>query len=167
MLDKFGRPDWDSYFMSLCMLITTRSQDPRTKHACVLVDNKHRVLSIGYNGPPRGSIDENIPLDPPEKYLVMEHSERNAIYNCNCSLEGSTAYISGYPCIDCFRGLLQVGVKRMVWGPIGSHMLTEELDDIIQKMLMGRKVYLQEFKGDIWEVFDTMEKYLETKDVRR
>ena len=46
-------------------------------------------------------------------------------------------------------------------------MLTKENDDIIQKMLIGQNVEFVEFKGDFWEVFDTMEKYLETKDIKR
>ena len=167
MLDMFGRPDWDSYYMAMCMLITTRSIDPRTKHSCILTDSSHRLLSMGYNGPLRGSIDENVPLEPPLKYLAIEHGERNAIYNSNNSLEGSTAYVTGYPCIDCFRGLIQKGVKRIVWGPIVTHMATDENDKVIQQMLIGQNVEFVKYEGDFWEVFDVMEKYLKTKDIER
>ena len=134
MLDSFGRPDWDSYYMALCMLITTRSLDSRTKHAAIIVDSKNRVLSMGYNSPPRCSVDENVSLTPPGKYLWFEHAERNAIYNSIGSLEGATSYITGYPCIDCFRGLLQKGIKRIVWGPIVTHMATTENEVIIKDM---------------------------------
>ena len=103
MADRFGRPSWDDYFMALAMVATTRSIDPRTKHGCIIVDKRNRILSIGYNGPLRGALDDNVPLEPPLKYDWMEHSERNAIYNAKVSLEGATAFITGYPCIDCFR----------------------------------------------------------------
>ena len=119
-MDQFDRPTWDDYFMAMAFMTCTRSLDTNTKHACILVDQKHRVLGIGYNGPIRGVDDEAIPTEAPEKYFYMEHSERNAVFNSHGSLEGSTAYITGFPCTDCMRALIQNGVVRIYWGPIKS-----------------------------------------------
>lgn len=167
-MDEFGRPYWDDYFMSLAMLTTTRSLDPRTKHGCVIVDKRHRVISMGYNGPLRGCIDANVPLESPEKYNWMEHSERNAIYNCEGrTMEGSTAYITGFPCINCFRGLVQAGVIRMVYGPVKTVNKDPAEMEAIKKMIVGMKITVEEYNGNFWEVFDAMEKYLQTKNITR
>jgi len=117
MLDKLGRPYWDDYFMAMAFLVATRSLDPRTKHGCILVSKKNRIISLGYNSPPAGVDDQFVPLEAPAKYLYMEHAERNAIYNTNSSLEGATAYITGFPCIQCLRALIQKGIKKIVYGP--------------------------------------------------
>lgn len=168
MADEFGRPRWDDYFMSLAMLMTTRSIDPRTKHGCVIVDRKHRVISMGYNGPIRGCIDMNVPINSKAKYNWLEHSERNSIYNCDGrTMENATAYITGFPCINCFRGLVQVGVSRMVYGPIVSISESEDEKKAIREMIIGTDIILEEYKGNFWEVFDLMENYLETKNITR
>ena len=56
--------------------------------------------------------------DRPAKYKWTEHAERNAIFNNarvgGPSLLGSTAYVPWYPCVDCTRALIQVGVSTMV-----------------------------------------------------
>jgi dCMP deaminase len=166
--DRFGRPNWDDYFMAMTMLTTTRSIDDRTKHGCVITDDRHRVLTMGYNGPLRGALDDNVPTTAPDKYPWMEHSERNAVYNSKVSLEGAIAYISGHPCVECFRALVQTGVKRIVFGPIksSSHFEDENAIKIIREMLIGQDIKFEEYKGNFWEVFDIMENYLETKDIR-
>lgn len=172
-MDEFGRPFWDDYFMSLAMLITTRSIDPRTKHGCVIVDSGHRILSTGYNGPIRGSIDANIPLDGESKYPFLEHAEKNSIYSSRVSLENSTAYVTGFPCNECFRGLIQSGITRVVYGPIGSVMLGETDGQepsnmaVIKQMIVGKNIKLEKYSGDFWSVFDSMEKYLKTKNITR
>jgi len=163
--DKFGRPEWDDYFMSIAILATTRSIDPNTKHGCCLVDDKHHILSVGYNGPLRNAIDENVPLEAPAKYEALEHAERNSVYNAKVSLEGSTAFITGFPCIDCFRALVQSGVKRIVYGPIISSKFSEGRRDTVKEMLIGQDVSFEEYKGNFWEVFEIMEDYLATKNI--
>ena len=50
------------------------------------------------------------------KYVV--HAEMNVIYNATyhgICLEGSTLYVTGLPvCSDCAKGVIQVGIKRVV-----------------------------------------------------
>ena len=44
------------------------------------------------------------------------HAEQNAITDCakrGVSCEGSTAYVTHYPCIICLRLLLAAGIKRV------------------------------------------------------
>ncbi|MEG1463000.1 MAG: cytidine deaminase, partial [Anaerorhabdus sp.] len=46
--------NWDQYFMGLAHLSALRSKDPSTQVGAVIVDSTNRVVSIGYNGLPRG-----------------------------------------------------------------------------------------------------------------
>ena len=165
MADKFGRPSWDDYFMSIAMLVTTRSLDSNTRHATLIVDDQHRIISLGYNGPPRNAIDENVPRKAPDKRPWFIHSELNAIFNAKISLENTTAYITGRPCGECFRSLIQVGVKRVVYGPIKSSPFTEDETKIVEEMLIGQDIEFIEYKGNFWEVFEMMEDYLATKNI--
>jgi len=166
-MDKFGRAEWDNFNMAIAMIMCTRSIDPRTKHGCYVVDKHNKPLSAGYNGPLRGTNDDEVSLSPPEKYNELEHSERNAVYNRSSSIEGATAYITGHPCINCFRALVQSGVAKIVYGPIPSVSLSDDEVRSIKKMLKGSKVEFVEFKGNFWEPFDILENYLKTKNIFR
>ena len=49
---------WDERFLKLCEHVSQWSKDPRTKvGACVVNDDK-QIIGLGYNGFPRGVIDE-------------------------------------------------------------------------------------------------------------
>ena len=116
--------NWDDYFLNIAEQVSLRSPDPTTKHGCIIVDENNRVLSTGYNGPVRGFPNDKIQLKRPHKYDWMIHAEDNAVLFAKCDLEGSTAYITGHPCGQCFRRLAQVGVKRIVYGPKMSKCIT-------------------------------------------
>jgi len=110
---------WDNYFLNMAYFVAQKSKDPSTQCGTVIVGEDNEILTTGYNGLPRGLAD-NLPErdERPEKYFWYEHGERNAIYNAaraGTSLKKSTAYITGCPCCDCARGLIQSGVKRCVW----------------------------------------------------
>ncbi len=86
---------WDRRFLELTNFIKDWSKDPRTKVGCVLVGDGRRVLSLGYNGFPRGFEDTEERLNDRQlKNLYMAHSERNAIDNTNESHVRATAYVS-------------------------------------------------------------------------
>lgn len=99
------------------------SKDPATKvGALFLCPKTHNVLSLGYNGMPRGvdEKDENR-WKRPTKYLYVEHAERNAIYNAcrkGTCLEGSICIVTMFPCCDCTRGIVQTGVKTLITFPM-------------------------------------------------
>ncbi len=121
---KTNRPDWDTYFMSLCYLMATRSLDARTKHASLAVDSEHSILAVGYNSPPRDCVDEEIPNYDDRKYPFFVHSEQNLIANAarnGIPLKGSTLYVSGEPCHICLRSIINVGFKEVVCGLRWKH----------------------------------------------
>ncbi len=52
---------WDEYFMGLAHLSALRSKDPNTQVGAAIVDENHRVVSVGYNGMPKGCSDDVFP----------------------------------------------------------------------------------------------------------
>lgn len=52
------RPGWDQYFMQLASLAAQRSNCMKRRVGCVLV-REGRVISTGYNGTPRNTINCN------------------------------------------------------------------------------------------------------------
>lgn len=135
-----NRPTWDDYYMIQAFWVSRRSPDQSTKHGCVLVGPNHEPISTGYNGYPKGARDADMPTTRPDKYYVTLHSEENAILFAKSSLVGATAYITGEPCPNCWARLLQVGVKRFVLGPKGSHMIDDNLKRLSELLQAGRDI---------------------------
>lgn len=111
---------WNKKFIGLAKFVAEWSKDRSTKVGCVIVGKNHQVLSVGYNGFPRGVDDEvETRHERPAKYKWTEHSERNGIYNAartGTALEGSTIYLNWYPCADCARAIIQSGIQKVVCG---------------------------------------------------
>ena len=112
---------WDEYFMGVAKLSAMRSKDPNTQVGACIVSPDHKILSMGYNGFPRGCSDDDFPWarvgDPLDnKYFYTTHSELNAILNYRGgSLEGSTLYVSLFPCNECAKAIIQAGIKHIVF----------------------------------------------------
>lgn len=132
--------NWDSYFLHIAEAVSLRSPDPNTKHGCVLVDNKNRVLSTGYNGPIQGLPHEIIEWERPQKYLWMIHAEDNAVTFAKCDLTDSTAYITGRPCVSCLRRLIQAGVQRVVFGTREAKCISEEERRITETIIKAKNI---------------------------
>ena len=115
-----AKPTWDDIFFNLADYISLRSDDAHTKIGCVIVDDDHTILSMGFNGLPRGIKPSVENLNRPFKYKYMEHAERNAIFNAKSSLKGSTLYVQMFPCSDCSRAIIQNGIKNVVVGKTQS-----------------------------------------------
>ena len=109
------RIDWDTYFMSIAFLIASRSNCDRLHVGCVLVKDT-RIISVGYNGFLSKVPHKSYVRDGHEMATV--HSEQNAISDCarrgvNCA--DATAYITHYPCINCFKILIASGIKNIIY----------------------------------------------------
>lgn len=112
---------WDEYFMGVAKLSSMRSKDPNTQVGACIVSADHKILSMGYNGFPKGCSDDDFPWaregEPLEnKYFYTTHSELNAILNYRGgSLEGSILYVSLFPCNECAKAIIQSGIKTVVY----------------------------------------------------
>ena len=112
---------WDEYFMSVAILAGMRSKDPNSQVGACIVSSDNKILSMGYNGFPRGCSDDEFPWaregEPMDtKYLYVVHSELNAILNYRGgSLEGAKLYVSLFPCNECAKAIIQAGIKTVVY----------------------------------------------------
>ena len=52
---------WDEYFMAVAQLAGMRSKDPHTQVGACIVSEDNKILSMGYNGFPRGCSDDEFP----------------------------------------------------------------------------------------------------------
>ena len=111
---------WDEYFMGLAHLSALRSKDPNTQVGAAIIDENHRVVSVGYNGFPKGCSDDEFPWSRlggvlNSKYAFVVHAELNAILNSPRSVSGCTIYVSLFPCNECAKAIIQSGIKRIVY----------------------------------------------------
>lgn len=110
--------EWNEYFLGIAEQVKLKSKDKNTQIGAVIVGVDREILSTGYNSFPRG-LDDTIEerQERPEKYYFMEHAERNAIYNAarvGTPIKDSSIYItSGVPCMDCARGIINSGIKKV------------------------------------------------------
>ena len=106
---------WDVRFLELAQHVANWSKDPRTKVGAVLVNDTNQVLSLGFNGFPRGVLDLEARYTNREtKLLFVAHAERNALDNCFADTRGSTLYVTLPPCNECVKSIIQKGIKRIV-----------------------------------------------------
>jgi dCMP deaminase len=110
--------EWNEYFLGIAEQVKLKSKDKNTQIGAIIVGVDREILSTGYNSFPRG-LDDMIEerQERPEKYYFMEHAERNAIYNAarvGTPIKDSSIYItSGVPCMDCARGIINSGIKKV------------------------------------------------------
>ena len=111
---------WDEYFMGIALLSSQRSKDPNTQVGACIVSSDNRILSIGYNGAPRGLDDDTMHWDREgsfldTKYAYVCHGELNAILNYRGNLEGSKIYVALFPCNECAKAIIQSGIAEVVY----------------------------------------------------
>tara|TARA_B100000161_G_C33515805_1_gene398641 strand:+ start:406 stop:813 length:408 start_codon:yes stop_codon:yes gene_type:complete len=107
------RPSWEEYFKQIVTYTSTRSSCNRLQVGCLLVKD-NRIISQGYNGFLPGLPHESIIRDNHEQATV--HAEQNAISDCakrGVSCLGCIAYITHYPCINCFKIMAASGIKEI------------------------------------------------------
>ncbi len=113
--------NWDEYFMGIAVLSAMRSKDPSTQVGACIVDNNHKIVSVGYNGMPTGINEDEIPWGHGEglesKYLYVCHAELNALLNTRDGpgLKGCSCYVTLFPCNECAKALIQAGIKELIY----------------------------------------------------
>ena len=149
---------WDEYFMGIAKLAAMRSKDPSTQVGCCIVGQDNKILSIGYNGFPRGCSDDEFPWaregkDLETKYFYVTHAELNAILNFRGgSLQGAKLYVSLFPCNECAKAIVQAGIKTVIYE---SDKYAETDKFIASKMIFraaGVELVQYEGSGRILEI---------------
>ena len=110
MSKRNGYISWDEYFMGVALLASQRSKDPSTQVGACIVNDDNRIMSVGYNGFPRGCSDDEFPWEREgnkstlTKYPYVCHAELNAILNAG-----------GNSLKECAKAIIQCGIKEVVY----------------------------------------------------
>lgn len=133
MMSVDQRKDWDTYFMDIAFMVSTRSQCPRRHVGAVLVQGK-KLLGTAYNGAPMGVPDcseagcmiaedyELVVQDGKESMVKKQrcirtiHAEQNLLlFTDRIDREGSTVYVTDEPCWTCANMLANSGIVEVVF----------------------------------------------------
>lgn len=115
------RPSIDTYYMQMAFLAATRASCPKRKVGCIITDHDNRVLSIGYNGPPRklpSCLDVPCGGETEEHPCVASHSEISALMACRDIRAAKTIYITCSPCISCVQAIMSTKIERIVFAEV-------------------------------------------------
>ena len=146
---------WEDYFMGLAHLSALRSKDPNTQVGACIIYSENKVVSIGYNGMPRGCRDEDFPWERQgdflnTKYAYVVHAELNAILNSPRPVKDCTLYVSLFPCNECAKAIIQSGIKKVVYesdkydGTDGNTASKKMLNDAgVELMQMDHEVSVE------------------------
>lgn len=138
---------WDEYFIALAKVSALRSKDPNTQVGAVIVNDKNRVIALGYNGMPNGN-DTDFPWQreadqaKDTKYPYVIHAEMNAILNATTPIEGASLYITHFPCSACAKLIAQTGIKKIIY----TNDLYKDTEDgkISKQILKVSKIEIQQ-----------------------
>ena len=134
------RPSWDTYFMATALLMASRSSCERLRVGCVIVSSgvqKNRIIAAGYNGFLPGAPHNSRVRDGHEQGTV--HAEQNAICDAarrGVSLEGATAYITHFPCINCAKIISAAGIRLV------KYHADYRNDELVKEILAESQVAL-------------------------
>jgi dCMP deaminase len=112
-----GMSTWDTDYVDLARFwAERRSKDPSTKTGAVIVRPDKTIVSLGYNGFPKGISDSPAHYaDREVKYERIVHCEMNAVINTNESVKGCTLYTWPFlSCPRCAVHMIQAGITRVV-----------------------------------------------------
>lgn len=141
--------NWDKRFLELAELVSSWSKDPSTKVGAVIVDEQNIIVSVGFNGFPKG-IDDNNRLHHREaKYQIIIHAENNALMFAKRPLYGCTIYTYPFmPCPRCAGMIIQSGIKRVVSYKNTTDRMRWELDFSISRELFSEaNIELEEWEN--------------------
>lgn len=134
---------WDKRYLDLAEHVSAWSKDPSTKVGAVITDPRNQVVSLGYNGLPRGMEDTHERLNNRElKYKMIVHAERNAMIFAERPLHGCTLFTWPFmPCAACAGMVIQSGIKRVV-APASDNPRWQEDFRLVEQMFKESGVIL-------------------------
>eukprot|EP00429_Kryptoperidinium_foliaceum_P013206 CAMPEP_0176033302 /NCGR_PEP_ID=MMETSP0120_2-20121206/16447_1 /TAXON_ID=160619 /ORGANISM="Kryptoperidinium foliaceum, Strain CCMP 1326" /LENGTH=433 /DNA_ID=CAMNT_0017366627 /DNA_START=235 /DNA_END=1533 /DNA_ORIENTATION=- len=140
-----GYLSWDDYFLSVAILSSKRSKDPKSASGACIVDQKKRIVGIGYNGFPRGCSDSVFPWtdsSPDCDWLHTKHpwicdAVSNAILNkCTNDVAGACIYVMEFPNSESAKVIIQSGIEEVVI--LGDQMVPSENEDADMEVQAAR-----------------------------
>jgi dCMP deaminase len=143
-----GRLTLDQWLLNMAVVVAARSTCPRKAVGCVITDRAGRVLSVGYNGAPRGAAhcSETSCAEVHGECVRAVHAEVNALLNAGGRVEGAVVYCTHLPCPRCAGALAQAGVGRVVYReergsphPAEEALVREFLGPLLYRLGAGEK----------------------------
>ena len=110
--------DFDRDMLREAYLYAEANSTDESTWAGAVITKGERLISRGTNMFPHGVVITKKRSSSPAKYTYQDHSERNAIYNAakvGIPLEGTTIYATWVPCPACTNGIINSGIKRVVF----------------------------------------------------
>lgn len=130
------RSDWIEYFMKIARTVAERATCDRLHVGAVLVKNR-RIISTGYNG----SLPGGTHCDEDGHYMLDGHCIRTVHAEMNALLyaarygvptEGATMFITHFPCLECFKGMVSAGVSKIRYDEGYRMDLRQDVRDFIE-----------------------------------
>jgi len=117
-----NRSTWDEYFLRIAAEVASRATCDRAHVGAVMVRDK-MMVATGFNGSIRGmphcdDVGHDLVNDRCQRTI---HAEINALAQAarmNGGLDGATAYLTHFPCNNCFKAMANAGVVRVVYGEV-------------------------------------------------
>jgi len=159
------RKDWDTYFMDIAFMASTRSRCPRRHVGAVLVQGK-KLLGTAYNGAPMGVpdcseagcmiVEEFEPAAAPTDGTAVQqgvkvkqrcirtiHAEQNLLlFTDRIDREGSTVYVTDQPCWTCANMLANSGIMEIVF-----HRIYAKDFDEVNTLMSQRGIRFRQIEG--------------------
>lgn len=142
----------DEYFIEIAKVVAKRATCPRLRVGAVLVRDK-MLLSTGYNGSPKGLPHcTDVGCKVYKGHCVRSvHAEANAIAQAafnGIETQGSTLYVTHFPCHTCLKLLVNAGVGKIIYAERyevkdDRH---EEANAITREFIRDSKLAVKQFK---------------------
>ena len=133
--------DWHKRFFDMADLVGSWSKDPSTKVGAVIVRFDRTIVSVGYNGFPRG-VDDTYGTRE-DKLLRTVHAEANAILTAQEPLHGCIMYVTPlHPCANCAGLIIQSGIEGVHYkASAASSPAWEDHFNVMRQMFTQAGVY--------------------------
>ena len=138
--------------MKIAYDVATRATCDRKHIGAVIVINK-AILSTGYNGAPCGLPHcDDVGHEIVDGHCIRTvHAEANAIAQAarnGVAINGADIYTTASPCYDCFKLIINAGIKRVVYGEFYS----SRYDASKRVLTLAKKAGIKmEYIGDLKE----------------
>lgn len=117
------------YFMNIALVAQGMSTCKRRKVGAVIVSESRQILSVGFNGSPRGFIHCT---DQPcagadqksgEGLDLCEaiHAEENALLQCPDINKAWAIFTTSEPCLSCTKKILNTNIQKVVFNEAYPH----------------------------------------------
>ncbi len=150
------RPDKDHYYLDIAAVVATRSTCLRRHFGAIIVKDD-QIISTGYVGAPRGSINcidlkdcprEKAGVPSGERYELCRsvHAEMNVIIHASRQeMIGATLYlacldpltgkrvIGTRPCKLCTRMIINAGIKKVVTDGPQETVIHYDVEDWVKQ----------------------------------